>query len=344
MERDKNNLDLFRIIAACMVIVGHSYILLPQAGATDIIQRWTHFTYSGALAVKIFFFISGLVVTNSLLQKKDIVDFFISRTFRIFPALIFLLLVSALLIAPFMSSFTFHQYFDSPATYNYIKENFVLKTNYNLPRVFESNPYPGAVNGALWTLPNEVGCYLFICVVFLLGIFPHKKIANFIFLAIIIDSILPQRVLLYFLGDWPELFYLPASFSVGALLALNAERIEVNVKHFLALAILTYLLWNTRYAEILFCLSAFSLVLYISSLESFIKFKPKNDLSYGIYLWGFFVQQCVFCLAISKNVYINMLVSLLISIVLGALSWFLIEKRCIRIGKNIITKINQKNF
>ncbi|EBO0298771.1 acyltransferase, partial [Salmonella enterica] len=74
LKRDNNNLDLVRIIAACMVIYGHAYAISPQVGKDDIIHQLIGFDYSGSLAVKIFFFVSGLVVTNSFFSKRNIND------------------------------------------------------------------------------------------------------------------------------------------------------------------------------------------------------------------------------------------------------------------------------
>ena len=75
LKKENNNLDIFRVVAAVMVIYGHAYALLPIDGQKDIVGRLLVFDYSGSLAVKIFFFLSGLVVTNSLIEKKDVRQF-----------------------------------------------------------------------------------------------------------------------------------------------------------------------------------------------------------------------------------------------------------------------------
>ncbi|SEN30427.1 Acyltransferase family protein [Nitrosospira multiformis] len=64
LKRDANSLDLFRIIAACMVIYGHAYVLTPEIGRQDWLKTHVGFDHVASLAVKIFFFIGGLVVTN----------------------------------------------------------------------------------------------------------------------------------------------------------------------------------------------------------------------------------------------------------------------------------------
>lgn len=81
LKKENNNLDVFRLVAACMVIYGHAYAVVPQAGYVDVVARLLGHDYSGSLAVKIFFFLSGLVVTNSLLHKRDVLHFAIARFF-----------------------------------------------------------------------------------------------------------------------------------------------------------------------------------------------------------------------------------------------------------------------
>jgi peptidoglycan/LPS O-acetylase OafA/YrhL len=41
-------------------------------------------------------------------------------------------------------------------------KNIALYINYYLPGLFESNVYPGAVNGSLWSLPAEFVMYLLV--------------------------------------------------------------------------------------------------------------------------------------------------------------------------------------
>ena len=75
LQRDNNNLDIFRLIAAALVIYGHAYAIAPQEGHSDVLVHLLGYDYSGSLAVKLFFFLSGLVVTNSLLHKRDVAQF-----------------------------------------------------------------------------------------------------------------------------------------------------------------------------------------------------------------------------------------------------------------------------
>lgn len=101
LQRDNNNLDLIRILAASLVIYGHSFVLVPHGSSSDVVLSFLGFDYAGSLAVKIFFFISGVVVTNSLLNSKNVGAMFSARIYRIFPALIVTTTIVTFVISPF---------------------------------------------------------------------------------------------------------------------------------------------------------------------------------------------------------------------------------------------------
>jgi peptidoglycan/LPS O-acetylase OafA/YrhL len=62
----------------------------------------------------------------------------------------------------------------------------------------------------------------------------------------------------------------------------------------------------------------------------------KNDLSYGLYLYGWPMQQLAF-LAGASTVIANTLVSTILALVYAALSWFLIERPALRWKRRLIS-------
>jgi len=52
-------------------------------------------------------------------------------------------------------------YFGNPDSWSYF-QNIALYIHYQLPGVLETNPYPGVVNGSLWSLPAEIFMYLIV--------------------------------------------------------------------------------------------------------------------------------------------------------------------------------------
>lgn len=67
-ERGRDNFLWLRILAALMVIYGHSFPLVPQVGSQDIFLAHNWGIYSGDIAVDIFFVISGFLVSASYVR------------------------------------------------------------------------------------------------------------------------------------------------------------------------------------------------------------------------------------------------------------------------------------
>jgi len=323
-----------------MVIVGHSYKLNPARGETDIIQSFAGFTYSGTLAVQIFFFISGMLVTHSLVVKQSLVGFTFSRFFRLVPGLLFVLLVSALLLGPFLTVLSASRYFSDSETYSYILNNVVYRDCYRLPGVFISNFYPYTVNGSLWSLSYEVACYFTLFALFCL-VRNNKLLVNLLIAAIFIDTLFRFNLLFGWMSTMhPDARLLPLAFAAGALLAINGDKIEIDFKLPLGLALLTFIFWNSGMNEVFFMLSACLFAIALSALPSLKKLHIKYDISYGIYLWGFFVQQTLNHYLGALNLYVFMIYSLYMASLMGFISYILIEKRFIRLGKILEGKLS----
>ena len=335
LKKENNNLDFIRIILACLVIIGHAPILNGNSeNWHDPIGYFFGFTYSGALAVKLFFFISGLVVTNSFIIKKSSSYFIFSRTFRLIPALLFVLLISSLLIAPLVTKLSFSDYFSNIQVFKYIQNNLFFNTDFALPGVFIDNFYKGAVNGSLWSLHFEVGCYIVLLAIFMLLGKKNKYYLNIPIILIIIDSLLPTRFILGFLGDNSEVYLLPFSFAIGAFFAVNADKLQMNFSIVIGSFLMYFIFKGTAFTHILFIFGSCNLLLFLSYNSLIIKLKPKYDISYGIYLWGFFIQQTIVFYTGHIYVGLHCVIALLICIIFGFISNIFIEKPFITYGKN----------
>ena len=151
--RHKNLFDLLRLVAATMVLWSHAYALTgnPSPG-------WFG-NALGTLGVKIFFIISGLMITRSWLDDPRLWAFTMRRVLRIMPGLILVVVVCAFVMGPLVTTLPVGEYFRSYGTRFYLW-NILLFPIYNLPGVFAGNIYPIAVNGSLWSLPAEVCMYI----------------------------------------------------------------------------------------------------------------------------------------------------------------------------------------
>ncbi|HOZ23688.1 MAG TPA: acyltransferase, partial [Thermomonas sp.] len=159
----RDNFLLLRIIAALMVIYGHSFVLARDVGTTDVFlgNGWPF--YSGDIAVMMFFVISGFMVSGSYLARANLTEFMTARLLRIVPAFLFVLMVCALVIGPLLTSLDTQDYFSSADVRRYITRNLAFSSDmaWTLPGVFADHRM-ASVNGSLWTLPAEMRMYLLV--------------------------------------------------------------------------------------------------------------------------------------------------------------------------------------
>ena len=127
VKRENNNFDLIRILLAICVIISHAQVINgSNVPDFDPIHLALKYAKIGSTAVYMFFFISGLVVVNSLIQKKDLLYFVISRLFRLVPALFLVVFITAFLVGPLVTKFSAYEYFQSKLTYNYVLKNTIF--------------------------------------------------------------------------------------------------------------------------------------------------------------------------------------------------------------------------
>ena len=344
LNRENNNLDLIRIILACLVIVGHAPVLNGADGWVDPFTYLFKFTDSGAIAVKLFFFISGLVVTNSLIHKESVIHFVISRVFRLIPALLFVLVITVFIFGLALTTLSSANYFSNLNHLSYIFDNLILKTQYTLPGVFAANTYPLVVNGSLWSLSYEVGCYVALLGTYLLLQGQHHKYWKYIFFVMLADTLLPNRIIFSWLGNNPDFYLLPVIFSFGVFCAIYAHKITIDLKLLAGMCLISFLFKNTAYAQIIFILTACISTIYVSSNKQLLSFKPRYDISYGIYLWGFLIQQSLFQHFGHLAVGIHCLLAIVISMALALITHIIIEKPFMDIGKHFYKVIEYKYF
>ncbi len=329
-------MNLVRLILASMVIVGHSPILNGTSTHwADPITYLFPFAASGPWAVNLFFFISGLVVTNSLLANRKPLQFIVARIFRIVPAYAFVVIFSALILGPMISSYTMKQYFEYSTVNTYITQNLLFEVYYNLPGVFVNNHYPNAVNGSLWTLAYEMSCYVILLGVFLIIRGRGKLMYNMIIGLIILDGLSPNKFIFNWLGTNPEINLLPAAFALGSFFAVNADDIKIDKFSVLGICLIYFFFRSSSYANLIFNIACSVTMLYVSANKYFNWYRPKYDISFGVYLWGFVVQQTIYHLMGKIYVGSHCIISLIISIALAYITHFLIERPGINLGKKL---------
>lgn len=277
--------DLLRLGAAVAVLLSHSYAVAgrgePGLGEQSV----------GNIAVLVFFAISGFLIAQSWQSEPRLVLFALKRALRILPALIVVLLVSALVIGPLVTTASLGGYVTDAATFKYVVFNTFMKTTYGLPGVFGGTPMDGVVNGSLWTLKHEVLCYAMVAGLGVLGLLRRRAVATAVLVALLGGFALAQ-------SHGPVFFdqsTLERSFVVAALLAVWQDRVPFR----LDVAVAGLVAWGVATsAEVTGAAWLAVLAIPYATITVATRIRPAaevwlrgNDVSYGVYLWAFPVQQ-----------------------------------------------------
>jgi peptidoglycan/LPS O-acetylase OafA/YrhL len=207
---------------------------------------------------------------------------------------------------------------------------------YDLPGVFTENPIKNNVNVPLWSLVVEICAYIMIAALFCVGLL-KKRLATILFALVILDSILPERILFPFLPKGNEDYsYLPFCFSIGALMAVYKEEFLVSAKIPIGFLLLLFIFSKTEYARYFFYLSLFTGIVYVFSCKPLLRIKLPVDVSYGVYLWGWPIQQVLASIFPSMGVLGNQVFGIILALIFGCFSWYLVEKRSIEYGRELI--------
>lgn len=333
----KNNFDLIRFFAAVLVVWFHSFPLTGTSNDEEPIMRFSMMqTTSGELGVIIFFLISGFLITMSFERRSTFVRFFKARILRIMPAFIIVILLTVFIIGPLLTTKSMYEYFHSSATYRYLANISLKHISYELPGVFTGNLYPNAVNGSIWTLWYE---FFFYIVVAVLGIAKllNKYLVTFLWLAV---CVLMQI-------NFPhgyQYIYFAVYFFAGMCFYLWRDKVSLN---YVGLAIAVVLLAVSAHFGFLkinlaFCGAYILFFLALGPVAKFPDFTKYGDLSYGIYIYSFLVQQIVVqAFANHLTQMQNFIYSLVISMVCAFLSWHLVEKQCMKLKNRKIIKLKK---
>jgi peptidoglycan/LPS O-acetylase OafA/YrhL len=348
LSRNGNNFDLVRLVAAVAVVYGHSYLLQAPDGSSDWVHNALGFDGFGALGVYAFFLLSGMLVTASFDRQRSAPRFAVLRIARLWPAVALGSLVTVFIVGPLFTTLPLREYFSSALTWANL-DNFstiVMKTGWALPGVFEHNRFPVDISSPLWTLPLQVRCYLIVLAAGMFGLLSSPRgaviaaalgIAAFVLRVHLPPHLTPHSLPLVQIGlrdfsetpggysFWPEPF-----FMLGVLLYGLRERIDIHGLMALALTMVFLVFRDTAGAQPLFYLAFVYGVLWVGTTPLLRRFVPRHDYSYGIYLYGFMVQQCVANIAPQLSHVTAVLIAAPFIVLIAALSWHCVERPVLR--------------
>lgn len=318
----QNNFDLLRLIAAMSVVVSHAFPLALGPGAIEPLESIFGLSLGGT-SVLCFFFISGLLVTHSAHRNLDHpMRFVLARTGRIFPGLLVALIVTALIAIACGGSFTIG------AAVTYVLRGITLVSlQHELTGAFANNPYPLAVNGPLWTLFYEVACYAILAGAVWLGLLRHW----FGWLAATILVLANWAVFEIFEPSGGALSYRLSVLAPLALAFLGgavAWRFRAHLLLVWPLGMLALLVTFFARDWLLFTPFFIATLGYLILLVAYRlpHVDLGNDISYGIYIYGWPVAQAVLALNGSMSPIELTVLSGIAVLPVAAASWFLVEK------------------
>lgn len=342
-----NNFDFLRFLFSLLVVVSHSYPLSGNTESTQWIYKITNGQFALAqIGLSGFFIISGYFIFQSLERSKDLLDYFQKRFLRLFPALAVVLMLSVIL-APFVYKGEI-SFFKNTSVYTYLPFNLSLYGfQSNIKGVFDTNAYH-SINGSLWTIRYEFSLYLALALLFFFRA-QKQLISIILFVSFTVFTLLYIFFLNRFGGSslfglqGIHILNLGTFFIGGSLLAsLKFEKIKYKgIVLAIVVLILVLSLYFNYYDLVKHLIFPIVVILVGFIPLPFIRtFGRFGDMSYGIYIYSFPIQQTLMYFFKLKT-YELIIFSVLCSIVFGYLSWHLIEKRALKYKRKFI--LNNKD-
>lgn len=337
-----NNFDALRVFAALQVVIVHGI-----AHFELVVPPFISTALSLFPGVPIFFFVSGFLITASIIRSPSLDYYFQNRFLRIFPGLWFSFLITLIIL------FVFDQLVYNSNLLIWIVTQATFMQFYN-PEFLRGFGV-GVINGSLWTIPVELQFYLMLpIIVYLAKILNGKKaiyvLSVFIFVALIVFNFVNYSQSISEKGLVAKLFgvsLLPHlyMFLIGAVFykyfyfihKLVAGRFHVFLGLYLLVSFIAYT-FNLRpfgnainpisYLFLSFTILAFSYS-WGGKLDKALK---GNDLSYSAYIYHMLVINVMLELGYLGS-YWNLAFMAVVVLLLAYLSWNYIEKPALALKK-----------
>ncbi|WP_210491298.1 acyltransferase family protein [Microvirga antarctica] len=326
MVRENNHFTVLRLALALAVVLSHAFSVTTGTIEDEPLTRATGFTL-GEHAVNGFFAISGFLVTMSF-DRRGFRDYVLARALRIAPGLIVATLVVALVFGSVMTVLPLGTYWRSEGVWRFIVATLTTyKSNIALPGVFENNPFRFPM-GTVWTLKYEVLCYGGVLLLGVTGLLRSRIFAaalvGGLFVALLAlawtDPAVPKGI--------ETALRLPLIFACGGALYVWRDTVRLSAMIVVAFAALTFLLASTAlYTPLLFTGTAYAMIwIALSPALSRWSLEPRQDLSYGTYLYGWPVQQSLHALFPLVAPLALLVPALVLTLAIASLSWMGVEK------------------
>jgi peptidoglycan/LPS O-acetylase OafA/YrhL len=303
-----------------------------------------------------FFALSGFLITSSWLSNPRLRNYFVARGLRILPGLWVCLIITAFVIAPIgvaIQGGSAANLLLSRAPIVYVlKDSALAWLQPDVGGTPRGVPCPHIWDGSLWTLLWELFCYIAIAGLGMAGLLsrrwviptalalalfwsaqlpswsgfaaaapaaqPHNHAAT---AALIMEAIAARFAVMFLAGALLYQFrnVIPARWSLVAMSAVIVLAASLLPNYRLIAAI------PLAYA-----------IIVSGALIHNKRLRLRTDLSYGVYIYAFPIQQLlVICGLGSMNPIVFAIVAAIATLPIAALSWILVEKRAMSLKSRL---------
>ena len=330
-RRESNSFGVVRLFAAFAVIVSHAYIVTSGDPTAQPLYKLTGSSL-GSHAVIVFFVLSGFLIAESWNRKPELHHFLAGRFARLFPAL-FVVTLSTIIIAGLSQrQLDFVSFITNTETISlFLRAVIALDGGGTLPGIFTEFPNERMVLSTVWTIRYEVICYFSIPMLAYLGLFRVKKLRLRMLsvLAITAFLVMIRSVQQTETSMIDHMLRFSFAFYLGVASWAFRDRLPLSGLAVAFLFVVTYMLLGSAVSKIFEMLAVGYFTLWLGSINfgSFSRLTNREDLSYGIYLIGYPLQQTANVLwQGSFPVLFNIAFTLLAVVPLAFISWRCIER------------------
>jgi peptidoglycan/LPS O-acetylase OafA/YrhL len=336
-EHSRNNLDLMRLAFASLVLLAHSFELIDGNSNREPLTRIFGTVSFGSFSVDCFFVLSGFLIIQSWDRSSSAVSYYRKRILRIYPAFIICSLISIFIVGR-LGAVDPETYYSSISISRSVLDVLRLAAPVGAPAFADS--YHPDINGAVWTISYEFYCYIGLSLIGLAGLSRKLWIAAGFAFALLLYMLLRQHDLAQIFTSVPNT-RTGTIIRFGMLFLGGAFAAKFQIHHIRSglLALVCSALWVVGSFSPL--LAEPALAVFGTYVLLYVGYSPLDhpgvraipDVSYGAYLYGWPVQKLViFYFPILGPIPVFVL-SLIVALLCGTVSWFAIEKPALRLAR-----------
>jgi peptidoglycan/LPS O-acetylase OafA/YrhL len=326
-----NALNFLRLVLASAVVVGHTW---PIGGF-----GMSSFQAMADIAVDGFFALSGYLIAGAR-TRSTMSQFLVRRMLRILPGFWVCLLVTAFVLAPISVLLSDGAFvFDSAA--DYVTHNFALTIHqWGIEHTLQESPFPGAWDGSLWTLEIEFAAYL-MAGTLLSSRWVRERVTlvtSLLLLTLATVAPLAHGPLHVTTSLYLDVLRLSGFFLAGMLVWSLRAFLRPGtglVAASAATVVVLSVLMDGAWRDIALSLPLTFLLLALGARLP-VRLGAANDVSYGMYVYAFPVQQLLAVAGASALGFVGFAsLSLALTLPLAWASWRYVERPAVGLARRL---------